>query len=128
MITLKMKQCIKAGILILATGVVSSWDVRAQEAHEQDTLRSVTMEEVVISSHRPGTLLSSLSSFKTETITQTLSHIATLTKVTPLSLWLMVKFYHIAREGVEQLGLALNDLIHWVRYPFNPVVGKMSYL
>jgi predicted GH43/DUF377 family glycosyl hydrolase len=34
-------------------------------------------------------------------------------------------FYNAARGGVEQMGLALsNDLLHWVRYPFNPVVGN----
>jgi sucrose-6-phosphate hydrolase SacC (GH32 family) len=33
-------------------------------------------------------------------------------------------FYNAANGGLEQSGLALsNDLIHWVRYPFNPVVG-----
>jgi predicted GH43/DUF377 family glycosyl hydrolase len=32
-------------------------------------------------------------------------------------------FYNAAQEKVEQLGVALsNDLIHWVRYPFNPVI------
>ncbi|MDR1887454.1 MAG: hypothetical protein LBQ70_06005, partial [Prevotellaceae bacterium] len=32
-------------------------------------------------------------------------------------------FYNAANGGIEQMGLALsNDLIHWVRYPFNPVV------
>jgi predicted GH43/DUF377 family glycosyl hydrolase len=33
-------------------------------------------------------------------------------------------FYNAANGGIENMGLALsNDLIHWVRYPFNPVVG-----
>jgi predicted GH43/DUF377 family glycosyl hydrolase len=32
-------------------------------------------------------------------------------------------FYNAAQGSVEQMGLALsNDLIHWVRYPFNPVL------
>ncbi|MDR1895757.1 MAG: hypothetical protein LBR10_03090 [Prevotellaceae bacterium] len=32
-------------------------------------------------------------------------------------------FYNAANGGIEQMGLTLsNDLIHWVRYPFNPVV------
>ncbi|MDR1224904.1 MAG: hypothetical protein LBL07_18800 [Tannerella sp.] len=32
-------------------------------------------------------------------------------------------FYNAAHESVEQMGLALsNDLKHWVRYPFNPVL------
>jgi predicted GH43/DUF377 family glycosyl hydrolase len=34
-------------------------------------------------------------------------------------------FYNAAEGGQEQSGLALsNDLVHWVRYPFNPVVGN----
>jgi predicted GH43/DUF377 family glycosyl hydrolase len=33
-------------------------------------------------------------------------------------------FYNAAQGGIEKLGLALsNDFIHWVRYPFNPVVN-----
>jgi predicted GH43/DUF377 family glycosyl hydrolase len=33
-------------------------------------------------------------------------------------------FYNAANGGLEQSGLAFsNDLIHWVRYPYNPVVG-----
>ncbi|MDR0566191.1 MAG: hypothetical protein LBG47_04020 [Prevotellaceae bacterium] len=36
---------------------------------------------------------------------------------------LYYNFYNAAQEGIEKIGLALsNDLIHWVRYPFNPVV------
>jgi predicted GH43/DUF377 family glycosyl hydrolase len=36
-------------------------------------------------------------------------------------------FYNAAHGGIENMGLALsNDLIHWVRYPFNPVVGTRS--
>jgi predicted GH43/DUF377 family glycosyl hydrolase len=34
-------------------------------------------------------------------------------------------FYNAAQGGIEKLGLALsNDLIHWVRYPFNPVISN----
>jgi predicted GH43/DUF377 family glycosyl hydrolase len=34
-------------------------------------------------------------------------------------------FYNAGSGKTEQTGLALsNDLIHWVRYPFNPVVGN----
>ncbi|MDR2763723.1 MAG: hypothetical protein LBB90_01680 [Tannerella sp.] len=33
-------------------------------------------------------------------------------------------FYNAAQGGIENMGLALsNDLIHWVRYPFNPVIN-----
>ncbi|MDR3093130.1 MAG: hypothetical protein LBU62_00615 [Bacteroidales bacterium] len=32
-------------------------------------------------------------------------------------------FYNAADEGIEQTGVALsNDMIHWVRYPQNPVI------
>ena len=32
-------------------------------------------------------------------------------------------FYNAAEEAIEQSGLALsNDLVHWVRYPYNPVL------
>ena len=32
-------------------------------------------------------------------------------------------FYNAAHGGIEKTGLALSsDLIHWVRYPFNPIV------
>jgi predicted GH43/DUF377 family glycosyl hydrolase len=32
-------------------------------------------------------------------------------------------FYNAANEGIEQAGVALsNDMIHWVRYPMNPVI------
>lgn len=65
-IMLKMKSGIKAGLLAGTVYIASAWNVRAQ-----DTLRNVRMEEVVVSFHRQGTLLSSLSSSKTETITQT---------------------------------------------------------
>jgi predicted GH43/DUF377 family glycosyl hydrolase len=34
-------------------------------------------------------------------------------------------FYNAAQGSIEQMGLALsNDLIHWVRYPLNPVVSN----
>ncbi|MDR3182617.1 MAG: hypothetical protein LBT89_06815 [Planctomycetaceae bacterium] len=34
-------------------------------------------------------------------------------------------FYNAAEGGSERMGLALsNDMIHWVRYPFNPVIGN----
>jgi predicted GH43/DUF377 family glycosyl hydrolase len=34
-------------------------------------------------------------------------------------------FYNAGSGKTEQTGLAIsNDLIHWVRYPFNPVVGN----
>ena len=33
-------------------------------------------------------------------------------------------FYNAAQGGIERTGLALStDLIHWVRYPFNPVLN-----
>ncbi|MDR1496882.1 MAG: hypothetical protein LBS59_00495 [Puniceicoccales bacterium] len=33
-------------------------------------------------------------------------------------------FYNAAQRGTERLGLALsNDLINWVRYPFNPILS-----
>jgi predicted GH43/DUF377 family glycosyl hydrolase len=33
-------------------------------------------------------------------------------------------FYNAANEGLEQTGLALsNDLVHWTRYPYNPVLS-----
>jgi predicted GH43/DUF377 family glycosyl hydrolase len=32
-------------------------------------------------------------------------------------------FYNAAQESIEQMGVALsNDLIHWARYPFNPII------
>ena len=48
------------------------WIVRAQEVSRQDTLpKHVNLEEITISSFRPGTILSSSSPLKTEAITQT---------------------------------------------------------
>jgi predicted GH43/DUF377 family glycosyl hydrolase len=36
-------------------------------------------------------------------------------------------FYNAANKGVEQSGIAFsNDLIHWVRYPFNPVLRNRA--
>ena len=33
-------------------------------------------------------------------------------------------FYNAADGSIEETGLAFsNDLIHWVRYPFNPVIS-----
>jgi outer membrane receptor for ferrienterochelin and colicin len=66
-----MKSEIKTGIPVLAMYAMSLWTVHAQETYEQDTLRNINTEEVVVSSVRLGTILSTLSSFKTETITQT---------------------------------------------------------
>jgi len=36
---------------------------------------------------------------------------------------LFYNFYNAANGGIEQMGLVLStDLIHWVRYPLNPVL------
>ncbi|MDR2627704.1 MAG: TonB-dependent receptor, partial [Dysgonamonadaceae bacterium] len=54
---------------ILSLGLARS--VWAQETDGRDTLRTQNLEEVIVSSSRSGTILSSISPFKTETITQT---------------------------------------------------------
>ncbi|MDR0567479.1 MAG: TonB-dependent receptor [Prevotellaceae bacterium] len=56
-------------LLVLSLGLARL--VRAQGAYGEDTLRSVAIDEVTVSSFRSGTILSSLSPFKTETITAT---------------------------------------------------------
>lgn len=56
-------------LLILSLGLARS--VRAQGGEGEDTLRNVAIDEVTVSSFRSGTVLSSLSPFKTETITST---------------------------------------------------------
>ncbi|MDR1289998.1 MAG: hypothetical protein LBK06_02230 [Planctomycetaceae bacterium] len=36
-------------------------------------------------------------------------------------------FYNAANGGIEKMGLAFsNDLIHWARYPFNPIIGNRT--
>ncbi|MDR0537141.1 MAG: TonB-dependent receptor [Tannerellaceae bacterium] len=62
---------IKAGSRILILFSLFSWNIKAQETNEQDSLRNIQTEEIVVSSVRSGTILSSFSSFKTEMITQT---------------------------------------------------------
>ncbi|MDR2140021.1 MAG: TonB-dependent receptor [Tannerella sp.] len=54
-------------LIMLSSGLARN--VRAQDAHEKDTLSVHNLDEITVSSVRSGTVLSSFSPFKTETIT-----------------------------------------------------------
>jgi outer membrane receptor for ferrienterochelin and colicin len=67
----KMRLKMNVGKWIWLPVIMFSENVRAQVPGGMDTLRHITVDDVTVSSFRPGTILSSSSSFKTEIITQT---------------------------------------------------------